>query len=594
MMGPDNSPTASRSLKLLLALGLALLALGCAPALAAASAGWQSGPLVESQDNNCITGDVEYEAGSYLSYYTDPANPPKAGDVYYVAIDLTGIGNTCAGIYADINLITPSGTAPAVSATHPVLCYLGLPNASSFTRDTQDCPQNLQLSSHGYSLDPLHANPPFWPIPQGGTVEIQVPVVSTTAGTHTFNGYVQLADGEFDPTLVPTLYTVVDPSNVNTGGGTQNTQIGVFYQTPSISNQSQPVAGGAVSVNFTGWVQNNGNSGSVVAEVAKADSAGDCSNPTTIFTSSPASLQYPQTEITGSFTGLYPGGAYCWRLVASVPFGVSNGTYAGNWQYFATIGAYISAGAGDPNKPPAAKPIPVNQCTDDGSGCSTSNCNTGSTCNPGGTIGGLAHTLTVALGGTKAGKVTGTGISCPGTCSRSYPNGTSPTLTLTAAASAGQRFLGWGGGGCSGTGRCTVRMNANHAVTATFGPIPKPVPKCTITAANKTVPLKQTKHGGKVGTLTFKAKCNQPVNLSLTGVLTEKLRHGHTKTFHLGPVRASGHAGVTVRLSLKLPHVALTALKQGHPESLAVLLTAKNANGTGRATATIGKLKRSG
>jgi hypothetical protein len=48
-------------------VGLALLVVLPGTALAS-NAGWQSGPLVESQDFNCITGDVEQEAGTYMSY----------------------------------------------------------------------------------------------------------------------------------------------------------------------------------------------------------------------------------------------------------------------------------------------------------------------------------------------------------------------------------------------------------------------------------------------------------------------------------------------------------------------------------------------
>ena len=64
------------------------------------------------------------------------------------------------------------------------------------------------------------------------------------------------------------------------------------------------------------------------------------------------------------------------------------------------------------------------------------------------------------------GTVSGTGISCPGTCSHSYTAGT--TVTLTASAASGSNFSGWSGGVCSGTGTCTVTMNSDQTVTATF------------------------------------------------------------------------------------------------------------------------------
>jgi hypothetical protein len=51
-------------------------------------------------------------------------------------------------------------------------------------------------------------------------------------------------------------------------------------------------------------------------------------------------------------------------------------------------------------------------------------------------------------------------------CSAAYAGGT--VITLTAVPKRGANFLGWSGGGCSGTGTCTVTLNANVAVSATF------------------------------------------------------------------------------------------------------------------------------
>jgi hypothetical protein len=77
-------------------------------------------------------------------------------------------------------------------------------------------------------------------------------------------------------------------------------------------------------------------------------------------------------------------------------------------------------------------------------------------------------TLQVTKNGTGSGTVTSSpsGISCGTTCSRSFSGGT--TVTLTAVPASGSVFAGWSGGGCSGTGSCTVQINNNVAVTATF------------------------------------------------------------------------------------------------------------------------------
>ena len=76
--------------------------------------------------------------------------------------------------------------------------------------------------------------------------------------------------------------------------------------------------------------------------------------------------------------------------------------------------------------------------------------------------------LTVVKNGTGLGTVTSapTGINCGGDCTETYDNGTS--VTLTAVAAAGSRFVGWSGGGCTGTGTCVVPMTAATTVTATF------------------------------------------------------------------------------------------------------------------------------
>jgi hypothetical protein len=57
------------------------------------------------------------------------------------------------------------------------------------------------------------------------------------------------------------------------------------------------------------------------------------------------------------------------------------------------------------------------------------------------------------------------GISCPSTCSASFNNGISVTLTATPAQ--GMSFIGWSGA-CSSTGGCSVTMSAAESVFAAF------------------------------------------------------------------------------------------------------------------------------
>jgi hypothetical protein len=81
--------------------------------------------------------------------------------------------------------------------------------------------------------------------------------------------------------------------------------------------------------------------------------------------------------------------------------------------------------------------------------------------------GSTSYTLTVTVSGPGTVTSSPSGISCPGTCSASYPAGTN--VTLTATTGGADMFSGWSGsGGCIGTGTCVLTMNAAEAATATF------------------------------------------------------------------------------------------------------------------------------
>jgi uncharacterized protein YhjY with autotransporter beta-barrel domain len=77
-------------------------------------------------------------------------------------------------------------------------------------------------------------------------------------------------------------------------------------------------------------------------------------------------------------------------------------------------------------------------------------------------------TLTVTTDGSGSGSVQSSdqGIVCPEDCSETYPLNT--VVTLAATADANSEFTGWQGGGCSGTGSCTVTLSTSIGVTATF------------------------------------------------------------------------------------------------------------------------------
>ena len=95
------------------------------------------------------------------------------------------------------------------------------------------------------------------------------------------------------------------------------------------------------------------------------------------------------------------------------------------------------------------------------------------------------YNLTLSTTGNGGGTITPkpVGTSC-GTNCYSYSSGT--VVQVTASASAGSTFAGWGGA-CSGTGACSVTMSSTRNVSATFTRYPV---SCSLTLS--------TTGGGKI------------------------------------------------------------------------------------------------
>jgi len=75
-------------------------------------------------------------------------------------------------------------------------------------------------------------------------------------------------------------------------------------------------------------------------------------------------------------------------------------------------------------------------------------------------------TLTVTKSGAGSGTVSGTGINCGADCSESVAPNT--VVVLSATPAGGSTFAGWSGGGCGGTGTCSVAVNTAQTVNAQF------------------------------------------------------------------------------------------------------------------------------
>ena len=182
-------------------------------------------------------------------------------------------------------------------------------------------------------------------------------------------------------------------------------------------------------------------------------------------------------------------------------------------------------------------------------------------------LGPAQKTLTVALAGSGGGLVTGTGINCPGDCTETMAHNS--VIVLTAAAAVASTFTGWSGGGCTGTGTCSVTMNALKTVTATFAQLVNP----TTTLASSLNP----------------SKAGQPVTLTATvsggaGTPTGNVAFSDGGNVIAGctSVALSGGTAQCVTSALALGMRSITAQYLGNaiynPSTSGVLIQTVNAN----------------
>jgi len=138
------------------------------------------------------------------------------------------------------------------------------------------------------------------------------------------------------------------------------------------------------------------------------------------------------------------------------------------------------------------------------------------------TTGLIDKTLTVSRAGAGSGAIGSapTGIACGSVCSHDYADGASVTLTATPAANS--RFTGWTGA-CSGTGSCTLAMNADHAAVAAFALQPK---------------LTVAKSGTGKGTVT-----SSPAGISCGSTCAGYYNPGTSVTLTATPTAVSTFAG---------------------------------------------------
>jgi hypothetical protein len=134
---------------------------------------------------------------------------------------------------------------------------------------------------------------------------------------------------------------------------------------------------------------------------------------------------------------------------------------------------------------------------------------------------GETDKLTVTVYGSGNVTTAPSGISCPTTCAHLFRNGL--VVTLTAKASLGSTFVGWSGGGCTGTASCQLTIAAATIVKATF-------------ATRKLLTV--LKGGTGAGTVT-----SSPTGIACGSTCTHKFDHGTVVTLTATPKAGSTFTG---------------------------------------------------
>ncbi|HEY8082569.1 MAG TPA: hypothetical protein VIE64_03290 [Solirubrobacterales bacterium] len=146
-----------------------------------------------------------------------------------------------------------------------------------------------------------------------------------------------------------------------------------------------------------------------------------------------------------------------------------------------------------------------------------------------------SFTVTVKKVGSGSGNVVSSpaGIDCGPQCSASFEE--QSTVVLSASAAPGSTFVGWFGGGCSGTGNCVLKIpRYNVKVTAAFNVKKKPPPP-------NNFQLGKVKHPS-TGVVTIRVKVPAPGTFTATAPRMKTIK---------AQVKTPGQFTLPLRLSSK-------------------------------------------
>ena len=344
-----------------------------------------------------------------------------------------GLGTTeCQGASTPANqtlTVTKAGTGTGTVTSAPAGINCGATCAAPFASGTQVTLTAAPTTGSTFT---------GWGAPCSGTGTCVVTLTAATTVTATF-------------TLSTTNFALT-VTEAGTGTGTvMSTPAGIACQPTCIANfaSGQVVALSATAAagsTFAGW-SGAGCSGTAGCSVTMTAAQA----VTATFTKSATNVALTVTE-TGTGTG----------TVTSTPAGIAcQPTCVANFASGQVVALTATAAAGS------------TFAGWTGAGCSgTAGCSV--TLTAATTVTAMFNksttnfTLTVTEAGSGTGTVTSApaGIACQPMCSASFASG--QVVGLTATAAEGSTFAGWSGGGCSGTGGCSVTVTAATTVTATF------------------------------------------------------------------------------------------------------------------------------
>lgn len=339
-----------------------------------------------------------------------------------------------------------SGTAPTNAGSYAVVGTINDANyqgSASGTLIIGKAPATVTLGSLSQTYDGNPKVATATTTPSGLTVDFTYngsATAPTAAGTYTVVGTVNNAN--YSGTNTGTL-TIAKASATVTLGSLNQTYDG---SAKSVTATTSP-AGKAVTFTYGGVAAVPVNAGSyaVVGTISDGNYQGSVSGTLTI-------AKAAATVMLSNLSQYYDGGAKA-VTVATTPSGLAfSVTYGGSAVAPADAGSYaVVAAVSDANYVGVANGVLV---------IAVPKLTVAVSVNNGTQTTGVGGTVTSSPAGIScANSVRNTVVACT--------NDIAGTLSLYATSSALSTFAGWGGA-CSGLGICSVAMDSDKAVTATF------------------------------------------------------------------------------------------------------------------------------